>query len=101
MGRLGGGVAQVPPRPSASEDLIAAKERLPIFEKRDAVMAAINSAQVNMFWSKSYNGPKLVELFTIVTTIKFASGGDYYWRYRQWENDPSGSIYPRRCCRIR
>ena len=62
MGRLGGGVAQVPPLPSASEDLIASKERLPIFEKRDAVMAAINSAQVNMFWSKSYNSPKLVDL---------------------------------------
>ena len=104
MGRLGGGVAQVPPRPSASEDLIASKERLPIFEKRDAVMAAINSAQVNMFWSISYNGPKLVvfvNLFIIVTTNKFALGGDYYWRYRQWENDPSGSIYPGGCCRSR
>ena len=46
MGRLGGGVAQVPALPMASEDLIASKESLPIFEKRDAVMAAINSSQV-------------------------------------------------------
>ena len=70
MGRLGGGVAQVPPLPSASEDLIASKERLPIFEKRDAVMAAINSAQVNMFWSIRYNGPKLVDPYTNVSNIK-------------------------------
>ena len=48
MGRLGGGVAQVPAVPMASEDLIASKESLPIFEKRDAVMAAINSSQVGI-----------------------------------------------------
>ena len=48
MGRLGGGVAQVPALPMASEDLIASKESLPIFEKRDAVVAAINSAQVGI-----------------------------------------------------
>ena len=43
---VGGGVAQVQALPMASEDLIASKESLPIFEKRDAVMAAINSSQV-------------------------------------------------------
>ena len=46
MGRLGGGVAQVPALPMASEELIASKESLPIFDKRGAVMAAVNSTQV-------------------------------------------------------
>ena len=46
MGRLGGGVAQVPALPMASEELIASKESLPIFDKRGAVMAAVNSSQV-------------------------------------------------------
>ena len=60
MGRLGGGVAQVPALPMASEDLVASKESLPIFEKRDAVVAAVNSAQVGILTkielSKQFSG---------------------------------------------
>ena len=79
MGRLGGGVSQVPPLPTASDDLIASKEALPIFEKRNAVMAAINSTQVCICYKM-----RKCQNFLMLAQNQKLSGGYNYWRHWQW-----------------